>query len=290
MNNKWLWVVISIVVISSVCLFSEDKKQNYEAVLSSSGGVEYEVYEETVVIRGKWGTGPGEFGIAYAYVSKVSNLIEPIGHLQDPIYPKSLAVDSKGNIYILDVVNNRIQKFSKDGKYLLSIPVESFVGAKVVKKEHKEFDEYRVEGLVKVLGINIVIDSQDNLYYYSVRQEYDIDKDIMVARSGEVWKFKNDKLEKRWEVPAHGGVYYQAPLGIFLEKDDSIWIFNIYEKGKKTENCYEVNENKIYTKNEMLEKINKNIKKNKKVPLKEQKYKYSLKVTEEGIIVTRRKQ
>ncbi|MGQ9801688.1 MAG: 6-bladed beta-propeller [Candidatus Saccharicenans sp.] len=35
--------------------------------------------------------------------------------------PSAVAVDSAGNIYVLDTGNNRIQKFSRDGKYLATI-------------------------------------------------------------------------------------------------------------------------------------------------------------------------
>lgn len=223
-SKKCLVIIIGVVVMSSISMFSEEKgKEVYEVELSS-GVVENEVYEERVVVRGRWGVGAGEFGIAYAYVSRNENLIEPIKPLQDPVYPKSLAVDSRGNIYILDVVNNRIQKFSNDGRYILEIPVESFIGAKVIKKEYKEFDEYKVEGLVKTLGVNIVIDSQDNLYYYCVKQEYDKDKGIMVAKKGEVWMFKDDKLVKRWEdsVPKKGYV--------IRKKDDNQKIVKHYKE------------------------------------------------------------
>lgn len=165
--------------MSSISMFSEEKgKEVYEVELSS-GVVENEEYEERVVVRGRWGVGAGEFGIMYK---------------DDQEYkPESLAVDSKGNIYILDLVNNRIQKFSNDGRYLLSIPVDSLKGevryweGKPVKNEVEGMEGTYLIEPTETRGVNIVIDSKDNLYYYCIKGD-----------KGEVWMFKDDKLVKRW--------------------------------------------------------------------------------------------
>ncbi len=135
--------------------------------------VQIEEYVPKVILEGKWGTGEGEFGIDGAYLEE--GQIVPKGQAE-PVYPTSLAVDSNGNIYILDTVNNCIQKFNSKGKYVFSIPVESWQGYLLGKPKG-------------VRGINIVIDSQDNLYYYLIKGE-----------KGEVWQFKEDKLVKKWEV------------------------------------------------------------------------------------------
>jgi len=191
--------------------------------------VPIEEYVPKVIIEGKWGTGPGEFGydgFNPVDFSPNSAVFSP----DDLIHPRSLAVDSKGDIYILDVANNRIQKFSKDGKHLANLKVDSWSGYELDPEKgwwHK------------VKGINIVIDSKDNLYYYLKRN-----KDG--KESGEVWQFKNDKLVKKAQVPLHGGVYYEAPLGLILEEDDSIWIFNIRENNRKTSNFYEIKSAKKY--------------------------------------------
>ncbi|HNT97302.1 MAG TPA: hypothetical protein PKK31_03435 [Elusimicrobiales bacterium] len=201
--------------------------------------VPIEEYVPKVIIESKWGTGPGEFGMASQF---------PLGYFEK-YQPSSLAVDSKGNIYILDFVNDRIQKFNKSGKYLTELPVEGLKGELAGYCDDDtcyeeppapgQKIERKVMGQVEVQGINIVIDSKDDLYYYLKRV-----KDG--KETGEVWEFRNDKLVKKTEVPAHGGVYYEAPLGLILESDDSIWIFNIKENNKKTHNFYEVKSAKKY--------------------------------------------
>jgi len=211
--------------------------------------VPIEEYVPKVIIEGKWGTGPGEFGRQ--------------GDFDYDLKPGSLAVDSKGNIYILDFVNNRIQKYSGEGKHLLDIPIDGLRGP-VQCWAVKRYDEKEPDGYIwsvgstaekpvgvpdsdlqayiwppEIQGVNIVIDAKDSLYYYLKRN-----KDG--KESGEVWQFKNDKLVKKAQVPLHGGVYYEAPLGLILEEDDSIWIFNIRENNRKTSNFYEIKSAKKY--------------------------------------------
>jgi len=150
-------------------------------------GVPIEEYVPKVIIEGKWGTGPGEFGMASRF---------PLGYYEQYV-PTSLAVNSKGEIYILDIVNNRIQKFNDTGGFLLALQVE---GLKAELKGYCVGDtcdeepppvglkyDRAVLGHTEVVGVNIVIDSGDTLYYYLKRT-----KDG--KESGEVWQFRNDKL------------------------------------------------------------------------------------------------
>ena len=37
--------------------------------------------------------------------------------------PTGVAVDASGNVYVVDVVTNRVQKFTSDGAYILSMGV-----------------------------------------------------------------------------------------------------------------------------------------------------------------------
>jgi hypothetical protein len=142
--------------------------------------VPIEEYVPKVIIEGKWGTGPGEFGYDGFNPEDFSPNSAVFGP-DDLIHPRSLSVDSKGNIYILDVANNRIQKFNKNGKHLTDLKVDSWSGYELDPEKGWWY---------KVRGINIVIDSKDNLYYYLKRT-----KDG--KETGEVWQFRNDKMVKK---------------------------------------------------------------------------------------------
>jgi hypothetical protein len=277
--------------------------------IAGADNVPIEEYVPKVIIEGKWGTGPGEFGIAWTYASNVKLPQDESGEIP-PILPSSLAVNSNGDVYVLDVVNNRIQKFDMEGKYVKSIKVESYNGKEqpiwygsikindgryVLDRVIDKTAQGTIVGVDKwfpfywpltSIGVNIVIDSRDTLYYYLKRT-----KDG--KETGEVWEFRNDKLAKKFEAPVDGGVYYEAPLGLSLEEDDSIWIFNARENVVKTNKHYEIREKKKYTTKERDEKLvkaqvtNKRHKKTKTTPLGRLR-ELNLRVTAEGVKIIRK--
>jgi len=67
------------------------------------------------LIRGAWGGGPGQFGRLEAAES-------------NPEGPMSLGVDGKGGIWILDQVNQRLQRFDREGKPIGAIPLSGSTG------------------------------------------------------------------------------------------------------------------------------------------------------------------
>ncbi len=203
--------------------------------------VPIEEYVPKVIIEGKWGTGPGEFGRQ--------------GDFDYDLEPGSLAVDSKGNIYILDFVNNRIQKYSSEGKHLMDISVDGLKGP-VQCWAVRRYDESEKRHIwsvgataekpsgvpdsdlqayiwpPEVQGINIVIDSKDTLYYYLKRNKEG-------KETGEVWEFKNDKLVKKTVVPSvpgglscHDGDLWITEYPYEFVKTDIGSDFNVFE-GKK---------------------------------------------------------
>jgi len=205
--------------------------------------VPIEEYVPKVIIEGKWGTGPGEFGV----------LDDPMQaeYYKVPQFPGSLAVNSKGEIYILDHVNGRIQKFSQTGQHLVDIPVLSCADENkknIVKVEEMKDGtiSFDLRSSPSFLGINIVIDSKDTLYYYLKRS-----KDG--KETGEVWQFKNDKLVKKTVVPVGGSI--AAGQGLVREEsDDSVWIFNIKDKASNSFKSHEIKLNKNYTRQQRDER------------------------------------
>ena len=179
----------------------------------NADSVPIEEYVPKVIIEGKWGTGPGEFGIASRF---------PLG-LYDQYVPSSLAVDSKENIYVLDFVNNRIQKFNKDGKYLTFLTIEGLKGElagycagdtcyEVPPAPGVKYDR-AVIGAVESIGINIVIDSKDTLYYYLKRV-----KDG--KETGEVWEFMNDRMGRKSKISEAWPFFFLSGDKPCLSKED----------------------------------------------------------------------
>jgi formylmethanofuran dehydrogenase subunit E-like metal-binding protein len=82
-----------------------------------------------------------------------------------PVFPKSLVVDSKGNIFLLDTFNNRIQKFDKEGKYIASISVESYRrSTKQEVEESKNTWNKLGFDFPTIYAQELYIDSGNNLY------------------------------------------------------------------------------------------------------------------------------
>lgn len=210
MLNSKIKYLLYILVIINIFLF----QSFLSAENISNQSIRTEIYVPKVIIEGKWGTGQGEFGRGTI----------PFTEDEDDLIPESLAVDSKGNIYILDTANNRIQKYDNNGKYIKSISVPSWKG-------YGEKGEIIVPS--EAIGINVVLDDEDNLYYHFIKNKYkskeEMDKNgdgkinykdlskIIPGSPGmygepdhslfdnpnpkdEVWKFKDDVLVKKWET------------------------------------------------------------------------------------------
>lgn len=95
-------------------------------------------YAEKVILSAKWGTGEGEFGIHR----------EPAGEysVYGPEMRRApMCLKVKGNfIYILDGENQRVQKFSKDGKYI-SLINTSFKAVRMNIDEDGEIFTYSID-------------------------------------------------------------------------------------------------------------------------------------------------
>ena len=168
-----------------------------------------EIYTPKIIFEGKWGTGPGEFGF---------RMWEG-----EPDYPKSFVIDSKENIYILDYLNNRIQKFDSDGKYIASIPVESYKRAtkEEIKESKKTWNKQEFD-FATVSAREIYIDSEDNIYILQYKGMSDKSSAKEVLRLGKGKKvIQKDKIEKFNEV-----------------KND------YYATKKKIDNSYQINVDK----------------------------------------------
>jgi len=67
-------------------------------------------YSQKVLLQTPWGSAPGQFGL----------LEEAEG-----VAPEALTVDASGNIWVIDLVNSRVQGFRKDGRFIRAFPIRS---------------------------------------------------------------------------------------------------------------------------------------------------------------------
>ncbi|MFH1367606.1 MAG: hypothetical protein ABII64_00630 [Elusimicrobiota bacterium] len=140
-------------------------------------------------------------------------------------FGRHYAVNSKGEIYFLDPMNNRIQKFSRTGKYIKSIAVPARAG-----KNGESAVKYKKEGIpdkqrekpdawcildesnfyledtahyyyfnrdLYYFGTDIAVDGQDILYFLLVKN-VEFTRFMHLQGEYEVWQFINDKLVKKY--------------------------------------------------------------------------------------------
>ncbi|HAX61209.1 MAG TPA: hypothetical protein DCX95_01420 [Elusimicrobia bacterium] len=154
--------------------------------------VQLEEYVPRVIIEGKWGTGPGEFGVAEGY----------------QILPKKITVDNKENIFILDTANSRIQKFDKNGKHLFSIPIKSF-------QKNWYYDKNGpIAGSIEKYSTDVWTDDENQLYVLNIPK--DDKRDIEIYENGKTFKTRMTINKK--EVESYKKVKKNNIMG-FLKSD-----------------------------------------------------------------------
>lgn len=146
-----------------------------------------------IVIKTKYGFADGEFGFK---VFEDRSWVEPSG----------IAIDSKGNIYIADPLNNRIQKFDKNGKFLFKIKLD-----------------IQLQRFAKTID-DLAVDLEDNLYTVSKHEQ----KIFKYDQNGKFTQSINLKeMDIAWDRWRgwRSGIYLQ-PNRISIDK-----IGNIYLEG-----------------------------------------------------------
>jgi hypothetical protein len=99
----------------------KSEKRIGQIVSRSTETNDTEEYSARIIIEGKWGTGPGEFG--HLLIQAPGEVPEGQTLPKIIIGPDCLFVDNEGNIYVLDQINKRVQKFSSGGAFLKAIPI-----------------------------------------------------------------------------------------------------------------------------------------------------------------------
>ncbi len=75
--------------------------------------VQQQTYTPQVIINAPWGNKPGEFGLYDPYRSN------PDARDQGPIMgPSTFTIAPSGDIYIVDILNYRVQRFTQNGQFI----------------------------------------------------------------------------------------------------------------------------------------------------------------------------
>jgi hypothetical protein len=111
-----------------------------------------EEYVAKVIIKARWGSGPGEFGLFKREMSGAH------------VMPNAIALDKEENLYILDPANGRVLKFTEDGEYIKAIYLEGR------DKKYPFYIRYPARVHIALLG-ELVVDNKNNIYIYTVGKE-----------------------------------------------------------------------------------------------------------------------
>ncbi len=111
-----------------VFVFSKEKDK-YVLKEVMTAGVDF----GSKISKGKMITKEIAYGKGKENVGAVDEVEGPL------IGPKSFAVDDEGNIYICDSVNNRVQIFSRDGRYISTIPLKKGIFAEDIAVDKQGF-------------------------------------------------------------------------------------------------------------------------------------------------------
>ena len=161
-----------------------------------------EKYEMKTLMEIPWGSKQGELGV---------KAIE--GNV---FAPERLIIDDSGKIYILDTVNNKVQKYHKNGEYIGSIGINSFEMKKNVGILPKIVEKDK----------SIDIDEKGNVYVFDINKNMAKRIDITgkIVQSYTVPEERRDpKAFKVDEIGglSKGGVKTRSGLTVVLEKENN---------------------------------------------------------------------
>lgn len=165
--------------------------------------------QEKVILQIQWGRGKGELG-------EVPGRLE--GTPGESINP--IAVDSKGNIYVGDSVNNRVLKYDSNGNFMTEIILKSF-------------DEWPYKNIP-----DIHIDDKDNLYIPLLRKE----QIVKFGPNGKLISILDLSKAGVAEKNVHGVVQLNAKKTFNIKKIIVDKIGNVYVLGSE-DNVLKFNSN-----------------------------------------------
>jgi hypothetical protein len=172
-----------------------------------------EKYKLKMLIFAKWGNNPGEVNMKM--------------YEGDPRLPLDFNIDKEDNIFILDMYNNRVQKYDKNGKFILSFravekPIDStYIPAHLNEKDNitaskKNFYKYEI-------GIDhIIFDENESIYIPQPRED---EKSDFIS-------YKFEKNGKKIGTVETSSIekYDKYPRGINYSLEN---ISKIYYKGRE---------------------------------------------------------
>lgn len=110
--KKIIILLCFILLLKIIFIVSQVIGETAKSSFESGSGSGLETYIQKQIIFAPWGSGIGDMGLKNIY---------SLGNFRFASGPSSIRIDREGNIYIWDGINERIQKYNKNGQYLMKI-------------------------------------------------------------------------------------------------------------------------------------------------------------------------
>lgn len=166
--------------------------------LTSVGSMVIDRTLQRLIVPDPKGHKVGIFGLDGTHIFSFGTKGEGNGEFNLPL---SAALDSKGNILIVDSLNARVQRFKPDGTWMSNIGTRG--------------DSNADFGLIK----GIALDSQDNIYISDAKWNrisvFNLDGQILITLGGTFSQRSGDRLRV-------GG--FLTPHGLYIDKKDRIYV------------------------------------------------------------------
>lgn len=147
---------------------------------------ERQTYVSTTVVLAPVGDGPGEVGFSWRHY--------PDGL---PIHADQFTVDARGNIYILDVVNQRVAKFDPQGKFVANV----------------------VYGDAVQFAANLAADAEGRIYIYEL-VNYAPTLEEIVNKV----KLFDSEGELLWETPVPSWFIDRLIMAMRVDEQGTLWV------------------------------------------------------------------
>jgi hypothetical protein len=199
----------------------------------TTGQVQLEEYIPKVIIEAKWGDGSEEFGFLKSPEEGI------------PLGPRAIAV-TKSTIYILDSLNRRVNKYTKNGKFLGSIILEKVKELEIkgrMRKLRKDSKIFEIGPGIFLGSENeeLFVDLKGNLYLY-ISSGWGIGRVMIYDKTG---KFIGEINEENMSVNFKS-IYIADNHSIYIETEDQAILFKILSNKKVVKSNSNIAPNKKY--------------------------------------------
>ena len=177
----------------------------------------------------------------YSFLGKWGALGSGVGQFN---FPHGIAIDNSGEVYVADLVNNRIQKFSPSGVFITTwgssgsgngqfnwpggVAIDNADNVYVSDKENNRIQEFGPSGVFinswGSLGAgngqfdwpeSIAVDSSGNFY-------------VSDANNSRIQKFDpNGNFLAKWGTPGSGNGQFDWPAGIAVDDSGNVYVADL---------------------------------------------------------------